>query len=183
MIIYLTDLFLAKYLDFFLTLNYNETARFQTTHPPLVFNNAIVPQTKSQKYLGVTFDLKLTLDEHLLNVFNQVNKTVSLLQKLQNVLPRITLVIIYKAFVRPHLEYGDTLYDQAFNNSFHNRLESIQYYPCLAKTGALRGTPRKRLYQGLGLEPLRLRRWYRKLYLFYKIFKNKQPQYLFHSLL
>ena len=25
-------------------------------------------------------------------------------------------------FVRPYLEYGDILYDQAFNNSFHDRL-------------------------------------------------------------
>ena len=123
-VIYLKDLFLAKYLDFFLTVNYNETVRFQTTHSPLVFNNAIVFQTKSQKHFGVTFDLKLTLDEHLLNVFNKANKTISLLHKLQNVLPRITF-IIYKAFVRTHLEHGDILYDQAFNNSFHKRLGSI----------------------------------------------------------
>ena len=46
--------------------------------------------------------------------------------------------------------------------------------------GAIRGTPREKLYQELGLEPLRLRRWYRKLCLFYKVFKNEHPQYLFH---
>ena len=39
------------------------------THPPLVFNNAIVSQTNSQKHLGVTLDLKLIFEEHLLNVF------------------------------------------------------------------------------------------------------------------
>ena len=38
----------------------------KTTHPPLVFNNAIVSQTNSQKHLGVTLDLKLTFEEHLL---------------------------------------------------------------------------------------------------------------------
>ena len=32
------------------------------THPPLVFNNAILSQTNSQKHLGVTLDLKLTLN-------------------------------------------------------------------------------------------------------------------------
>ena len=41
-------------------------------------------------------------------------------------LPRTTLITICKAFVRPHLDYGDILYDQAFNNSFHYRLESVQ---------------------------------------------------------
>ena len=37
---------------------------------------------------------------------------------------------------------------------------------------------RKNFYQGLGLESLQLRRWYRKLGMFYKIYKNKIRQYL-----
>ena len=41
----------------------------KTTHLSMVFNNAIVSQTNSQKYLGVTIDLKLTFEEHPLNVF------------------------------------------------------------------------------------------------------------------
>ena len=137
-------------------------------------------QTNSQKHLGVTLDLKLTFEEHLLNVFKTVNRTIGLIRKLQNVLPRISLVTIYKVFLRPHLDYGDILYDQAFNNSFHDGLESTQYNACLAIAGAIRGTSREKLYQELGLEPLRLRRWYRKLCLFYKVFKNEHPQYLFH---
>ena len=42
-----------------------------------------------------------------------------LLHKLQTFLPRTTLVTFCTAFVRPHLDYRDLLYDQAFNNSFH----------------------------------------------------------------
>ena len=103
--------------------------------------------------MGVTLDLKLTFEEHLLNVFKTVNRTIGLIRKLQNVLPRITLVTIYKAFVRPHLDYGDILYHQAFNNSFHDRLESIQYNACLAITGAIRGMSREKLYQELGRTP------------------------------
>ena len=48
-------------------------------------------------------------------VTNKINKTIGLLRKLQNLLPRIALIKIYKAFVRPHLDYGDILYNQAFN--------------------------------------------------------------------
>ena len=105
---------------------------------------------------------------------------VGLLRKLSNLLPRQALVIIYKAFVRPHLDYADVLYDQAFNNSFHAKMESIQYNACLAITGAIRGTSREKIYQELGLESLQLRRWYRKLCLFYKVFKNEHPKYFFH---
>ena len=49
----------------------------------------------------------------------------------------------------------------------------------LAITGAIQGISKETLYQELGLESLLLRRWYRKLGMFYKIFKSKSPQYLF----
>ena len=44
----------------------------KTTHPPLVFNNAIVSQTNSQKHSRVTLNLKLTFEEHLLNAFKKL---------------------------------------------------------------------------------------------------------------
>ena len=108
----------------------------------------------------------------------KISKTLGLLQKLNNLLPRSALITIYKAFVRPYLDYGDILYDQAYNMSFHHKLESIQYNACLTITGAIRGTSKEKLYQELGLESLQLRRWYRKLGIFYKIYKSKSFQYL-----
>ena len=81
--------------------------------------------------------------------------------------------------VKPHLDHGDILYDQAFNLSFHQKLESIQYRACLTITGAIRGTSREKIYQGLGLESLQSRWWYGKLAMFYKIYKNKSPFNLF----
>ena len=129
--------------------------------------------------MGVYLDGKLDFREHLQNMFKKINKTISLLRKLQNNLPRAPLITIYKSFVRPHLDYGDILYDQTFNNSFHERLESIQYNAALAITGAVRGSSREKLYQELGFESLQQRRWYRKLCLFFKIIKNQSPKYLF----
>ena len=58
--------------------------------------------------------------------------------------------------------------------------ESIQYNAAIAITGANRGTSSEKLYQEFGLESLRSRRWLRKLCLFYKIFKNKSPSYLYN---
>ena len=104
----------------------------KVTHPPLLFNNNNVSQVNFQIHLGVILDVKLTFEEHLENVFNKTNKTIGLLRKLSNLLPRQALITIYKAFVRPHLDYGDVLYDQTFNNSFHAKMESIQYNVCLA---------------------------------------------------
>ena len=153
------------------------------SHPSLVFNSNNVLQTSSQKHLGITLDVKLTFGERLNNVLNKVNKTIKtigLLHKLQNLLSRSTLITIYKALVRPHLDYGDILFDQTYNSSFHEKLESIQYNACLALTGAIRGSSKEKIYQELGFESLRVRRWYRKLCLFYKVLNNEHPQYLFN---
>ena len=109
----------------------------------------------------------------------KISKTIGLLRKLQIFLSRAALITIYKAFIRPHLDYDDILYDQAYNMSFHHNLESIQYNACLSITGAIRGTSKEKLYQEIGLESLQLRRWYRKLGIFYRIFKSKSVQYLF----
>ena len=105
------------------------------------------PKLTVKNILGVILDVKLTIEEHLKNIFNKTNKRIGLLRKLSNLLPRQALITIYKAFVRPHLDYGDVLYDQAFNNSFHARMESIEYNAFLVITGAIRGTSKEEIYQ------------------------------------
>ena len=90
-----------------------------------------------------------------------------MLRKLQNNLPRTPLVTIYKFFVRPHLDFEDILYDQTFNNSFHEKLELIQYNAALAITGTIRSSSGEKLYQELGFESLRQQQWYQKLCLFF----------------
>ena len=80
-------------------------------HPPLVFNNTNVSQSSSQKHLGVILDSKLIFDEHLKMIYLKISKTLGLLRKLHNLLPRSALIKIYKAFLRPYLDYGDIFYD------------------------------------------------------------------------
>ena len=148
-------------------------------HPGLMFNNNIVNLTTNHKHLGMILYSKLGFDEHLTSALKKISKTVGLLRKFQGILPRTSLITIYKSFARPHLDYGDIIYDQIFNESFHQRIESIQYNAAIAITGAIRGSSSEKLYQELGLESLRSRRWLRKLCLFYKIYKNKSPFYLY----
>ena len=124
-------------------------------YPPLAFNNNNVSETNSQKHLGVVLDNRLSFENYLKMILNKVNKTIGLLCKLRNVLPRSALLTIYTSFIRPHLDYDDkTIYDQTCNASFHQKLELLQYTACLAITGAIRGTSREKLYEELGLESL-----------------------------
>ena len=114
-----------------------------TCHPSIYFNNKSFKQVPSQKNLGLILGSKLNFQEHLKNILNKVNKSIGLLRKLQNILPHEALLTIYKSFVRPHLEYDDVIYDQNYNNYFHQKLESIQYKAALTVTGARRGSSRE----------------------------------------
>ena len=127
-------------------------------------------------------DTKLNFQGHLNSVQSKVNKTIRLLRKLQAFLLRQSLVTVYKTFIRPHLGYGDIIYDQTYSEIFHQKMELIQYNVALVITGAIRGTFREKLYQELGLESLRKRRCYRKLCYFFKICKGQSPEYLFRIL-
>ena len=150
--------------------------RQNPNHDSIYFNNNLVNQVHFQKHLGMHLDAKLNFEKHLDNIMSTVAKTIGLLRQPEAVLPRPSLVTIYKAFIRPHLDYGDIIYDRAYNESFHQKLESIQYNAALAITRAIRGTSRAKLYQELGLESLQERRWHRK------IFKVQSPDYLFKIL-
>ena len=149
-------------------------------HPPLMFNSNQVNKVlkTSQKHLGITHDGSLSL-EYLKTISVKTNKTLYILRKLQNLRQRAALITLYKSFIRPYLDYGDVIYEQAFNSSFHEKLESIQYNASLAITGAIRGTSREKLYNELGFESLHARRWYRKLCYFNNFYVFKQPEYLF----
>ena len=50
------------------------------------------------------------------------------------------MLTIYKCFRRTHLDYDDIIYDQAFHNSFHRKIEFQQYNAALVITDAIRGT-------------------------------------------
>ena len=78
-------------------------------------------------------------------------KSVGLLQKLQTILPRASLLTIYKSFIRPLLDYADVIYDQSSNASFFKNIASFQYNVAVAITGAIK-TLLVKLYQELRLE-------------------------------
>ena len=120
-------------------------------------------------------DSKLSYENHLQSVFSRVNKAISFLRKFQPTLPRKSLLTIYKSFIRPHLDYGDVIYDRAYNESFHQNLESLQYSAAISITGAIRGTSSEKLFQELRLEDT----GWENYALFYKLIKEQSHAYLF----
>ena len=80
------------------------------THPSLFFNNSLIEQDITQKHFDLMLDHKCQY--HVNEKIKKVMKGIGLLRKLQSILPRTSLLTIYKLFIRPHLDYGDIVYDQ-----------------------------------------------------------------------
>ena len=148
-------------------------------HPDLYFNGTKINRVPSQKHLGMILDEKLTFNDHISQKISKASKGVGVLRKLFYLIPRSALVTIYKSFIRPHLDYGDIIYDRPNNNSFTQNIETIQYNAAMAVTGAIKGSSRDNLYNELGLESLSSRRWIRRLLSFYKYFTSMRPCYLY----
>ena len=80
------------------------------------------------------------------------------------------------------MDYGDIIYDKSNNESFKNKIESIQYKTYVAITRPIQGTSRERLHQEMELEPLCDRCRFRKLTCFVRLYKGLFQQYLIKSL-
>ena len=97
----------------------------------------------------MTLDSNLRYKHHIKSILNKVNKTIGLQRKSQLILPRHSLITIYKTFIRPHQDYGDAIYDRAVNESFHQRHEPVKYNAAIKITGGIRGTSSEKLFFGL----------------------------------
>ena len=139
------------------------------SHPVLTFDNSPVIKTTHHKHLGLILDEKLNFKEHLKEKMSKAYKGIAVLRKLQNIIPRNSLLTIYKSFIRPHLDYGDIIYHQPNNGSLCQKIESIQYQAALAITGAIHGTSQTKLYNELGIESMKLSQGFRRLCYFFKI--------------
>ena len=60
-------------------------------------------------------------------------------------------------FIRPHLDYGDIVYDKPDKETFINKIEKAQYDASLGITGAIRSTSQEKLYAESGIESLKFR--------------------------
>ena len=147
-------------------------------HPTVSFNNIQVERASHHKLQGILLDEKLNFKQHIDTTILKINKGISVIKKLRYCLLRKSLMTIYKAFLRPLIDYGDIIYDQPQNESFCEKLESVQYKAALAITGAIQSTSRDKIYQELGLESLKARRWYKSLSFILKIMKEEAPNYL-----
>ena len=108
------------------------------------------PDISKQAQEGIFSKKNLNTSHPILyfkEIISTTSKGIGVIKKLNNVPPRKALLIIYKSFLRPNLDYGDILCQQPLNESINSKLESIQYNATSAITGVIKGTSRPKLYK------------------------------------
>ena len=75
-------------------------------------------------------------------------------------MPRDSLAPTYKSFIRPNLDYADVIFEKPSNGTFSKGIEPAQHNATLAITRTIRGTSKEKLYQELGFETMKERRWF-----------------------
>ena len=74
----------------------------------------------------MNLDEKLNFNTPIKEKIAKASKGTGIICKLSHLLPRESLITIYKSCVRSHIDYGDIIYDQPNNEHFCNVLERGQ---------------------------------------------------------
>ena len=69
---------------------------------------------EEEKDLGVTFDKKLNFSTHIDKAINTAKRVLSMSKRAFKYLDKDSIITIYKALIRPHLEYGNIIWSPIF---------------------------------------------------------------------
>ena len=144
-------------------------------------NDTVLSDTSNHKHLGITFSNTLDWVVHM----NRISKTawtrINLLRKVKFRIHRNALEKIYFAFIRPLLEYSDSVWDNC-STECKAQLEAIHNKAARIVSGATKLGKIEKLLAEVGWETLQERRNKHKLVIFFKILNGLTPSYL-HDLL
>ena len=84
-----------------------------------------ITKVNSEKDLGITFDNKLKFSIHINNSVKKANMMLGLIFRTFTFLDKSVFVTLYKSLVRPHLEYGSTIWSPIFKKD-RIQIENVQ---------------------------------------------------------
>ena len=80
-------------------------------------SNTTIEHAEKDKDIGVAIDSKLTFEHHMNEKINKANSTMGLIRRTFTCLYEETFLLLYKALVRPHLEYANALWSPYITTS------------------------------------------------------------------
>lgn len=130
------------------------------TDPTLHLNETELPVQNEHKYLGITFDKKLTFVPHINALKKKASRSLNILKVLSHKhwgSDRLCLLQIYRSVIRSRLDYGSIVYGSA-RKSYLNRLDPVHNLGLRLSTGAYKTSPINSLYVETNEPPLSDRR-------------------------
>ena len=83
----------------------------QASFENITHETNIIKRASKVKYLGIQLDPLLNFDEHVDYIKKKTIGKVKLLGRLNQILTRETLLMLYKTLILPIIDYGDVIYD------------------------------------------------------------------------
>ena len=93
----------------------------QTYH----LNGHALESSHREKDLGLTIDNKLKFHDNTAKAAKKANQILGVMKRSYNTRDKMTMCTLYKAIVRPRLEYGDAIWGPSYQNDI-KKIESIQ---------------------------------------------------------
>ena len=139
--------------------------------PSYELGGQVLDLVNSEKDLGVTIDVDLSFEKHVTEKVNKANSIVGLIRRSFTCLDKNTFLDLYKALVRPHLEYANQVWSPKLVRHI-NMLENVQDRATKLIPGLKAKTYEERLAK-LKLPTLAYRRLRGDLIEVYKILTEK----------
>ena len=132
-------------------------------------NNCLIQEVFHARYLGVILDQHLSWNEHIKQIANKATKVNAFLYRNLYQCPPLVKSNVYKAMVRPIMEYSSTIWDPHTLVNI-NRLESVQKHAArMCFKNYSRFSSISSMLANLNLPTLQERRNRAKLQMLYKI--------------
>ena len=144
-------------------------------------NGEMVESVQTFKYLGMILDQQLHFHPHIEQIVNKVSNKLGLLYKTRTLFDEKTALMLYKALITPHFDYGCLLYEVAPEYQL-KRLQIIQNAAARLILTAQPDTPIYQLHEKLHLDTLATRRSKTMVKVVFSCLHDKEPNYLYDHL-
>ena len=95
------------------------------TFSPYTLGGTHLETVPTEKDLGVTIDCDLNFEQHMIEKVNKANKMVGIIRRSFVCLDASTFLQLYKAMVRPHLEYANMVWSPQ-TKKYIELIENVQ---------------------------------------------------------
>ena len=121
----------------------------------IMFGNEVIDWVDEFKYLGLVLNSKMSFSNHIERVCNRVSQYIGVFYNLNRFLPRDILLLLYNAFILPHLSLHIVIWGAA-PDVYTNKLKVKQNKLLRAILGVevINGIPQERtmaMYDKLGV--------------------------------